>query len=344
MANTTNLALPLIDQNQSQKHVTHNEALRALDAIVHLSVIDDALSTPPGSPANGDRYIVAASPTDEWAGQQGKLAASQDGAWRFYAPKTGWRVYIASKTSVYVYDGANWVSIVSVLQNLALLGVGATADASNPFLVKLNATLWTAKYAAEGGNGDLIYKLNKESAAKSASQLYQTNFSGRAETGLTGDDDFHIKVSPDGSAWKEAVVFDRSSGKAAFQQNSLQAAKEAHGGTIKLSVLEDTVALSGPTTDAAVQIPANCIVIGVSNRVITAITGAASYDCGDVGGSQNRFGGSLGVAAGSTNFGLIGPNPYYANTTIRYTANGGNFTGGVVRMTIHFLSYDIAAN
>lgn len=216
MTNTTHLALPLIDQNQSQKHVTHNEALRALDAIVHLSVISDALSAPPGSPTNGDRYLVAASPTDDWAGQQGKIAAWQDGAWRFYAPKAGWRAYIASKTSVYVYDGSNWASIVSVLQNLSLLGVGATADANNPFLASLNATLWTAKYVANGGDGDLRFKLNKEAAGDTVSQLYQSNFSGRAETGLTGDDNFHVKVSPDGSAWKESIVVDAATGEVAF--------------------------------------------------------------------------------------------------------------------------------
>ncbi|MGJ0397401.1 MAG: DUF2793 domain-containing protein, partial [Methylocystis sp.] len=216
MANTTHLALPLIDQNQSQKHVTHNEALRALDAIVHLSVIDDALSAPPGSPADGDRYIVAATPTGAWLGQGGKVAAWQDGAWRFYAPQAGWRAYVASKTSVYVYDSSNWVSIVSVLQNLALLGVGATADANNPFLASLNATLWTAKYVANGGDGDLRFKLNKEGASDTVSQLYQTNFSGRAETGLTGDDNFHVKVSADGAAWKEAVLVDGTTGEVAF--------------------------------------------------------------------------------------------------------------------------------
>jgi hypothetical protein len=40
--------------------------------------------------------------------------------------------------------------------------------------------------------------------------------------------------------------------------------------------------------------------------------------------------------AGTTNRGLIGLNPYYADTPILYTAAGGNFTGGQVRMTIHY--------
>ena len=48
---------------------------------------------------------------------------------------------------------------------MALLGLGTTADASNPFSAKLNAALWTAKTVAEGGTGDLFYTMNKEAAA-----------------------------------------------------------------------------------------------------------------------------------------------------------------------------------
>ncbi len=42
-------------------------------------------------------------------------------------------------------------------------------------------------------------KINKAAAGDTASLLYQDAFSGRAELGLAGDDDFHFKVSPDGS-------------------------------------------------------------------------------------------------------------------------------------------------
>lgn len=114
MANpTTNLALPEIVATVGAKHVTHNEALRTLDAIVQASVISAALATPPGSPADGDQYIVASGATDAWTGQDGKFSAYQDGAWRFRAPKTGWRAYIVTKESVFVYNGSAWVPITS---------------------------------------------------------------------------------------------------------------------------------------------------------------------------------------------------------------------------------------
>jgi hypothetical protein len=52
----------------------------------------------------------------------------------------------------------------------------------------------------------------------------QTNFSGRAEFGLIGDDDLTIKVSPDGSAWSTALVADRATGAVSLP-NTLHAAR-----------------------------------------------------------------------------------------------------------------------
>ena len=62
------LLLPYLVAAQAQKHVTHNEALRLLDAVVQLSVLDRDLTAPPASPADGDRYIVAPAATCLWAG------------------------------------------------------------------------------------------------------------------------------------------------------------------------------------------------------------------------------------------------------------------------------------
>lgn len=215
MSNSINLGLPFLAAAQAQKHVTHNEALRVLDTLVQLAVLDRHLAAPPGSPGEGERWIVAASPTGAWAGHATHIAAWQDGAWQFSVPNVGWLAYVIEEGLLLAYNGAAWVdalSIFTTLQNILLLGIGTTADATNPFSAKLNNTLWTAKTVAEGGDGHLRYKLSKESAAKTLSFLLQNNFSGRAEIGLIGDDNLSFKVSPDGSAWKDALVIDRTSG------------------------------------------------------------------------------------------------------------------------------------
>src|SRR6185437_2104707 len=62
----------------------------------------------------------------------------------------------------------------------------------------------------------LRYKLSKETAADTLSFLFQNNFSGRAEIGLTGDDDFHFKVSPDGTNWIDALRIAAATGAISF--------------------------------------------------------------------------------------------------------------------------------
>src|SRR5437016_4816683 len=220
MSTSPNLSLDYIDVNAAQREVVHNAAIRELDALVQLAVLDRDLATPPGSPSDGQRWIVAASPTGAWTGHATQVAAWQDGAWRFYVPRLGWLVYVIDEGKLVAWSGSAWVdalSMLTTLQNLALLGVGTTADATNPFSAKLNNALWVAKTVAEGGDGNLRYKMSKENAAKTLSLLFQDNFSGRAEVGLTGDDDFHFKVSADGSSWLDAITIDRTTGKLTTQ-------------------------------------------------------------------------------------------------------------------------------
>ena len=210
---TPNLALPYIAAAQAQKHVTHNAALDLLDGLVQLSVKDRDLAALPASPAEGDRYIVAAGATGAWAGWDGDVAMFSGGAWLRLSPQAGWRVWIEDEAVLLVFDGTSWTGVTpDALQNLTRLGLGTTADAANPFAVKLNAALWTALTVAEGGNGDLRVTLNKETAAGVLSFLLQSGFSGRAELGLLGSDDLTLKVSPDGTAWLDALTVDRATG------------------------------------------------------------------------------------------------------------------------------------
>ena len=83
------LSLPYIQPAQAQKHVTHNEALRVLDAITQLSVISASLTEAPAQAAAGDRYIVAENATGVWAGQDAAVAVWVDNTWQFFAPSTG---------------------------------------------------------------------------------------------------------------------------------------------------------------------------------------------------------------------------------------------------------------
>ncbi len=131
--------------------------------------------------------------------------------WLFYAPREGWLAWVADEDKIYVYGGSAWAEItVGVGSGASTWGINATADSTNRLAVKSTASLFD-----NVGNGHQ-QKINKNAAGDTASTLYQTGYSGRAEFGLTGDDDFHVKVSADGSAWNQAIVVDRSTGAARF--------------------------------------------------------------------------------------------------------------------------------
>lgn len=218
-----NLGLPYIMAAQSQKHITHNEAIRALDAIVQLSVLDRSLSAPPGSPAEGARYIVGASPTGAWSGHAGEITAWQDGAWMFYPPREGWIAWVSDEDVAVVWSGSAWTALTTGEGggggggegDFSTLGINATADTTNRLAVSADATL------LNHDGDDHRLKINKAAAGDTASLLYQSAFSGRAELGLAGDDDFHFKVSADGSTWKEAILINRSTGSVSFPFTSI---------------------------------------------------------------------------------------------------------------------------
>lgn len=350
MNDTPNLALPYILASQAQKHVTHNEAVRALDCLVQLAVESRALTAPPPVPVDGSRFVVAASATGDWEGQSGRIAAFQDGAWAFYEPKEGWTAWVADEHALIIFDAHTWTPFagtsggsggggggltapvansdlanmasgtfkarasagsghaedltgtqatalldafvgsgashkkglvpdpgaaagtakflredgswaeppagtgggdpgaITELDNVNHVGINATGDTTNRLSLKSPASLFDHE-----GNGHQV-KINKRTDADTASVLYQTNYSGRAEIGLTGNDDFHFKVSADGSSWHEAIVIDRSSGRASFPNTSSlpseNFAKRAGGFEIwqRLTNGASTIAIAASTT------------------------------------------------------------------------------------------------
>ncbi|HZH53282.1 MAG TPA: DUF2793 domain-containing protein [Microvirga sp.] len=219
MTNTPHLGLPLLAVAQAQKHVTHNEALASLDALVHLAVKERNRTDPPASPEEGDRYLVGEDAVSAFAAHDGEIALFDLGAWRFLPPRPGWRAYVAAEDAILVFDGSSWRDLGHYNRELAhveRLGIGTASDDLNRLAAKLNAVLFTALTGPEGGSGDLRFVLNKGEAANVLSQLYQRGYSGRAETGLIGSDDFRIRVSPDGSGWRDALHVDATTGTVSF--------------------------------------------------------------------------------------------------------------------------------
>lgn len=225
---TINLGLPQLVADQAQKHVTVNEGLALLDALVMPAVKTRALSAPPASPNEGERWIIGASPMGLWAGKAGQIAVWLSGAWTFLVPNSGWTIHV---------------------------------------------------------------------------------------------EDERVTLTWSDGTWRDRIV------------------GTPNGGAIRLVALEQELPLSGAYVDATTAVIADrMIVLAVASRTTQAITGATSYSVG-VAGNASQFGGSLGIALGSTNIGVIGPTAFYADTPIRVTAAGSNFTGGKVRLVLYALAF-----
>lgn len=212
MDETHNLSLPLIMPSQAQKHVTHNEAIRRLDLLTQMVANSRSIVALPTNPQNGDLYLIPDNATGDWTGRTNEIAAFQDGAFVYIAPKKGWQAYIVDEATLFAFDGSEWIAISGsgAIENQMLFGINATPDTSNRLSVRSDAVLFSNE------TDDIRAVLNKGSVGGTASFLFQNGFSGRAEIGLTGDDNFHFKVSPDGSTFHDGLILDKDSGRADF--------------------------------------------------------------------------------------------------------------------------------
>ncbi|WP_284317349.1 DUF2793 domain-containing protein, partial [Methylobacterium gnaphalii] len=249
MADTTpRLGPPLLAAAQAQKHVTHNEALAALDALVQLACLDKDLSAPPADPAEGDRYLVtAAGPTGAWAGLSGQVVRFEDGVWIGAGPRPGWLAYLVDEADLYVFDGTTWNSLktsLATIQSLARLGIGTSPDATNRFAVKSDAALFSWDDLTPG-SGDLRLTLDKQAAARDAALAFQTGFSTRALFGTLGSDDVSLKVSPDGAGFITALTASAATGQLSLARIVAPLEVSAQAGALPEAPLQTALRVSG---------------------------------------------------------------------------------------------------
>lgn len=97
-----------------------NRLLRGLDCLLQSRVISYTTTAPPGSPADGDVYIVPASATGAWAGQTDKIARwsvdLSEAAWEFFTPKKGWTLRTTGGVAgvLLEYTGAAWRTLAAL--------------------------------------------------------------------------------------------------------------------------------------------------------------------------------------------------------------------------------------
>lgn len=88
------LGITELEAAQAQPEIIINLAIRILEAMSPLQVLDRDVSAPPGSPTDGDRYLVPDSASGAWAAHINSVALSVNGEWNYLVPRPGWRCYV----------------------------------------------------------------------------------------------------------------------------------------------------------------------------------------------------------------------------------------------------------
>lgn len=290
------LMLPFLQAAQAQKHVTHNESLDLLDMLVQLTVEQMGAETPPEEPQDGAVWALGALPLLAWAGQAGRLASWRNGAWVFVDPQEGWQVWDKAEARPHVRSGGAWVPLGQRLdlQGVDRVGVAATADAANPLTVAGPGALFTH------AGTDHRLTVNKAGPAQTASVLFQSGWSGRAEIGLTGSDDFALRVSAAGSSFVTALGADRTTGVVSLPAGAVVGGSLS-GPAVTQSALDATAGRLMRVGDFGLGTPAGAAQPMVSLNA-AVIPGFYSYSGSDPAAPAPGNSGPLTVERHATQF------------------------------------------
>ncbi len=138
---TTEIAsISEISASQAQKEVTHNTGLRQLEGRIW-RVIDRDVGTTPSSPSAGDTYIV-----DQLGGAWSTATVDDiahffGGAWNFYTPFEGLRLWINDEDVTVIYDSSSWILMEKKKRSIVLYAkdlISATTNGTT--ILKLEET------------------------------------------------------------------------------------------------------------------------------------------------------------------------------------------------------------
>lgn len=108
---TARHSLPNLYVGQSQKELTHNEALARIDALLH-PVVEAKVTAPPAGltgSSDGLCWLIGSAASGQWAGRSGQVARWSGGSWRYIAPVAGMTVWLDSDDKRLFYIAGAWV-------------------------------------------------------------------------------------------------------------------------------------------------------------------------------------------------------------------------------------------
>lgn len=167
---TPNTGIPYVPENTQDPAAGLNLALNVIDALLQTAVINMSLTEPPGSPSDGDLYIVATGATGVWAGQDNNLAryVAEGDFWQFYEAGTNVHVVLnLDDGGLYAWTGSTWApvagggsmswgSITGTLSDQTDLQSALDAKADNAYTIVTEASAFTADPGTHDGLTRLV--------------------------------------------------------------------------------------------------------------------------------------------------------------------------------------------
>ncbi len=182
-------------------------------------------TAPPGSPTDGDRYLVASGGTGDWTGHDDELTwySSDDTAWYFEELQESATFYVDDENKAYVYNGSALVSAFGSGGSLDVTQISSdtsTSTSSGSFVTLADMTTtplagdYIVMFSAYGYGStdrpDLEYQLFRDGTAVDntyrvldddsdggSSKLKLTMHTQAYLTGLSGSEQLEIKYQTD---------------------------------------------------------------------------------------------------------------------------------------------------
>jgi hypothetical protein len=157
------------------------------------TVLDKDVATPPGTPNDGDAYIVPAGATGAWTGHAKDIATwdAGGGTWVFTVPVDGYMVWVTDENIWYVYNSSAWEPLDVTIQTAVLeewvedvvngLLVAGTDiqltynDGANTLTIAYNGTASIPSNVVRGSTNN--YKIDAGVAYANASGIASVTFS-----------------------------------------------------------------------------------------------------------------------------------------------------------------------
>lgn len=203
----------------NQNSVPANDNARR-NQILNGNVISQAVTAQPGSPAEGDIYIIAATHTGaQWAGFTPlDLAIYSGGTWYAFAPVTGVVVNVAG--ALYRYTGSAWAAIAgapdrSAVSVLTPASGVVTIDCSlgDYFTLAPTANVTSIVFTnlpAAGKGASLMIRFTQDTTARTvawpASFKWPGGVAGAVSTGSGAIDLIAITSFDQGTSWRATIA------------------------------------------------------------------------------------------------------------------------------------------